>query len=228
MRDRVTIRGHPVRADEHGVDLACRDAARRGGVRDDRVRDARLRSSQAAIRAPSKPGRVSATSTWTGRPAWCAAMITDSAVPTWPPAIAPVLPSVSTRSGGRSGRPRRTSREAGRHRQPDQCRERRSPRTRSPPPRRAARRSASPVASIPSAPRARASGPRSRGPRPTGASVLSALAAPRMVARRAKGRCSFTRAAVRASVTAASCAWIAPPTIDPSRIADRRRRHRRP
>ena len=50
------------------------------------------RSSHAATREPSNSGRVSATSACTGRPAWWSVRITDSAVPNWPPPIAPLLP----------------------------------------------------------------------------------------------------------------------------------------
>ncbi len=173
------------------------------------------RSSHAAIRDPSNRGRVSATSAWTGRPAWWDARIVDRALPPSPPASAPVLPIVSTFSV--------SSRPAG-------SVVRACP-TRAPSSAWASSRidSASSVSALaiagPSA--SSPSDSRSATCRSTarlsaadpGRVSRSALAAPRIVARRANGRDVVDFAATSASVTAATWAWTADPTSAPSLIA---------
>ena len=172
-------------------------------------------SSQAAIRDPTNPGRVSATRTWTGRPAWCATVITLSAVPNWPPPIAPVVPATRTWSGssGAPGSAPRPSVTSAPWSLDASC-------TIASASSRRASATASPSASDPAC--SRRASIRSRAAAiaaDPGRVVRSALAAPRIVARRANGRDVLDRPATTASITAATCAWAGDPLSAPSLIA---------
>ncbi len=173
------------------------------------------RSSQAAIREPSNPGRASATRAVIARPAWCAAVIVERAVPNWPPAIGPVLPSVSTCNVSFAS-PGRTANECPTSAPWASTASRITASASA----RSAAAMVSPSAWSPAASSTASIRSMVEVIAPDAGRVLrSALAAPRIVARRANGREATDRDATRASVTAATCACAGPPTIAPSRIA---------
>ena len=173
------------------------------------------RSSQAAIREPSKDGLPSGTRAWTGRPSWWSVATTESAVPNVPLPMAPVLPTSMTWSWS-SGPPGRTGTAWP---------------TTAPWSSAASRMIAS--ASVRSvatttAPSSSATiVSRSASIRSSAAAIgadagrerRNALAAPRIVARRANGLAVTAREATMASVAAAICAWTVAPTTTPSLMA---------